>query len=80
MMHARIAGLFKILNKLNCNTYVTDLSRAYDISCTFNVNDIVDYKDFDCNPLIDKPSFKTFLRASHLVYSKYSPHYIIENW
>ena len=59
MMHVRSAGPFKILNKLNCNTFVINL-RDYDISCTFNVNDLVDCKNFDCNPLIDKPSPKTF--------------------
>ena len=37
--HARSVGPFKILNKLNCNTYVIDLRRDYDISCTFNIND-----------------------------------------
>jgi len=50
MLHVRSAGSFKILNKLNCNTYVIDLLRDYDINCTFNVNDLVDYKSFDCSP------------------------------
>ena len=46
MLHIRSAGPFKILNKLNCNTYVIDLFRDYDISCTFNVTDLVDYIGF----------------------------------
>ena len=31
MLHVRSAGPFKILNKLNCNTYVINLPRDYDI-------------------------------------------------
>ena len=46
MLHVRSAGPFKILNKLNCNIYVIDFPR----DCTFNVNDLVDYKDFNCGP------------------------------
>ena len=55
-----VLDLFKILNKLNCNTYVIDLLRDYDISCTFNVNDLVNYKSFDCSPLIIEPFPKPF--------------------
>ena len=52
MLHVRSARPFKILNKLNCNTYVINLLRNYGISCTFNVNDLVIYKGFDCNTLV----------------------------
>ena len=48
------------MNKLNFNTYVIDLLKDYDIRYTFNVNDLVDYKNFDCNPLIDKHFLKSF--------------------
>ena len=34
--------------------------RDYGISCTFNVNDLVDYKCFDCNLLVVNPSLKPF--------------------
>ena len=66
ILHARSAGPLKILNKLNCNTYIIVLLRDYGISCTFNVNDLVDYKDFDCSPLIDKPSPKSFSESLSL--------------
>jgi len=74
ILHACSAEPFKILNKLNCNTYVINLSRDYDISCTFNVNDLVNYMDFDCNPLISLP-LSNFLRATHLVHSQIFIHY-----
>ena len=60
MLHVRSTGSFKILKKLNCNTYVINLPRDYDINCTFNVNNLVDYKGFDCGPLIVEPSPKSF--------------------
>ena len=73
MLHIRSAGPFKILNKLNCNTYVIDLPRYYSISYTFNINDLADYKGFNCSPLIvelsPKPFFKrppfTLLQNTH---------------
>ena len=64
MLHVRSVGPFKILNILNCNTYTIDL--PYGISYTFNVNDLVDYKSFDCSPLIDYSSPKPFCESSSL--------------
>ena len=63
------------MNKLNCNIYVINLLRDYGISCIFNVNDLVDYKSFDCSPLIvelsPKPFFErplfTRLSDTHLI-------------
>ena len=54
------------MNKLNCNTYVIDLPKDYDINCTFNIKNLVDYKNFDCNSLIDKSSPKSFSESPSL--------------
>ena len=70
MLHVRSVGPFKIFNKLNCNNYVIDLPRDYGISCSFNVNDLVNYKDFDCNSLINKLPLNHFLRAPYLFHSQ----------
>jgi len=80
MLHVHSAWIFKILNKLNYNTYVINLPRDYDINCTFNVNDLVDYKGFDCSPLVVKPSLKPFLRDPTYSTAKYSSHHNREGW
>ena len=36
-LHARSAGPFQILKKINSNAYVVDLPPDFSISCTFNV-------------------------------------------
>ena len=66
MLHVHSAGPFKILNKLNCNTYIINLPKDYDISCIFNVNDLVDYNGFDCSSLVVKPSLKPFFERPSL--------------
>jgi len=65
MLQVRSDEPFKILNKLNCNTYVINLLRDHGTR-TFNVNDLVDYKNFNCSTLIDKPSLKSFSESSSL--------------
>jgi len=66
ILHARSAEPFKIFNKINYNTYVINLPREYSISCTFNVNDLVNCKGFDCSSLIDRPSSKLFFESPSL--------------
>ena len=71
-MHVHSAGPFKILNKLNGNTYIIDLTKKFVISYTFN-DDSVDYNDLDFNPsnpwLISLP-LSYFLRAPHYPHSQ----------
>jgi len=43
-LHAQSAGPFQILNKINSNAYMVDLLPDFDISCTFNVENLVPYK------------------------------------
>jgi len=64
MLHVCNAGPFKFLNKLNCNICVINLPIDYGISCTFNVNDIVNYKGFDCSSLINKSFPKSLYESS----------------
>ena len=44
-LHARNTGPFQILKKINSNAYVVDLPQDFDISCTFNVEDLLSYRD-----------------------------------
>jgi len=75
ILHVRSAESFKILNKLNCNTYIINLPRYYGISCTFNIKDLVDYKSFDCSILIIEPSPKSFFETPIYPTPRYSSHY-----
>jgi len=47
---ARSAGPFRILKKINPNVYVTDFPPDFGISSTFNISDLVAYKDPPFNP------------------------------
>jgi len=51
-LHGYSADPFQILNKLNENTYVV----YFDISSTFNVKNLVDYRALYFILLIDEPS------------------------
>ena len=62
-LHARSVGPFKILNKLNVDIYIIYLPKDFDISYTFNIEDLVNYKGLNFNPnnpLVDKPSPELF--------------------
>ena len=70
ILHVRSTGPFKILNKLNCNTYVINLPRDYGISCTFNVNDLVDYKSFTVAPWLLSLLLSHSMRDYYLSHSQ----------
>ena len=58
-LHARGAGPFEVMKKINDNAYVLNLPEGFDISSIFNVEDLVVYKGLDfnpSNPLLDKPT------------------------
>jgi len=72
-LYTRSADSFQILKKLNDNAYVVDLSKNFDISFTFNVENLLDYKgpDFNfSNSLVDEASLSLFLRAHPFFYSQ----------
>ena len=44
-LQARGAGPFRVLKRVGSNAYVVDLPNDYGISSTFNVSDLVAYRD-----------------------------------
>ena len=49
-LNSHSAGPYKILKKINQNACVIDLSLDFEISSTFNISDLVAYKDPPLNP------------------------------
>ena len=65
-LHARSAGPFWMLKKINSNTCVLDLPSIFGISCTFNVENLVPYRDTfntPSDPFVDNLPRTFFLRA-----------------
>ena len=60
-LHAQGAGPFKIIKKVGSNAYVLELPPELGISSTFNVSDLVEYREpvmipsepFEPNPIIE---------------------------
>jgi len=50
-LHTRRARPFQVLNKTDNNAYVIDLPKDFVIDYIFNVEDLVDFKDHDFNPI-----------------------------
>ena len=44
-LHAQGAGTFQILKRVSSNAYVVDIPPDYGISSTFNVSDLVAYRE-----------------------------------
>ncbi len=63
-LHARSAGPFRILKKIEPNAYVVDLPLDFGISSTFNISDLIEYKGptlipsepFDHAPIESEPT------------------------
>ena len=61
-LHARRAGPFKIIEKVGPNAYVLDLPSDWGISSTFNIADLVEYREPAAIPseyFGPDPSFKS---------------------
>ena len=58
-LHARGAGPFEVIKRMNDNAYVLNLHEGFGISFIFNVEDLILYKGPDINPsnpLLDEPT------------------------
>ncbi|PKA57505.1 hypothetical protein AXF42_Ash020749 [Apostasia shenzhenica] len=58
-LQARGAGPFKILKKLESNTYVVDLPSNFGISTIFNISDLVVYKEEQIEQILDDQIIST---------------------
>jgi len=70
-LHAYSVGPHKILKKINSNIYAIDLPSDFGISSTFNISDLVAYKDPSFNPDnplvdLDEPTHELFFEGPHL--------------
>ena len=75
-LHARSAGPFKILTKLNDNAYVIDPPEDFGFNPTFNIEDLVEYRgpNFNpSNPLVDEPTPELFSEGPPLPLPDISP-------
>ena len=60
-LHARGAGPFKVIRRMGPNAYVLELPPDYGISSTFNISDLVEYREpanipsepFGPNPVLE---------------------------
>ena len=65
-LYARGVGPFKILKKIRPNAYMLELPPDLDISLTFNVSDLIEYKElalipsepFEPDSIMSKPTFE----------------------
>ena len=63
-LHARGAGFFEVMKRINDYAYILNLPEGFGISPIFNVEDLVAYKCPDFNrskPLLDEPYPRPYL-------------------
>ena len=61
-LHACGAGPFKVIKKIGTNAYVLELSPELGISSTFNISDLVEYREpamIPSEPFGPDPSFES---------------------
>ena len=49
-LHARGAGLFKVIKRVGSNAYVLELPPKLGISSTFNISDLAEYREPEMIP------------------------------